>query len=109
MPTVLKLALDAQEYERDLARVIAMTRAAAQKISAEQAQVRVDVSKAVSDLSDLSGKSDMEFQITGKVEAPEIPAAEDQSYTVTGTVNAPEVPKAEDQSYTITGTVDAPE
>ena len=66
MPTILKLALDAEEYKRDLEAVIAETRAAAQALGETQAKLQftVDAEQAKSELSDLPQVKDQQLKVT---------------------------------------------
>ena len=70
MPTVLKLALDAEEYKRELEAVIAETRAAAQSLSETQAklQVKADAEQAKSELSNLPQVQDQQMGVTADAE-----------------------------------------
>ena len=90
MPTILKLALDAEEYKRDLEAVIAETRAAAQALGETQAklQVTADTEQAKSELSDLPQVQDQHLTVTAdteqaKADLSDLPQVQDQQLTIT--------------------------
>lgn len=124
MPTILKLALDAEEYKRDLEAVIAETRAAAQALGETQAklQVTADTEQAKSELSDLPQAQDQHLTVTADTEQAkaDLLSLSDGSdlsevrVTVTGSTNAGEVAaeargaleSVEDRSVSLTVTND---
>ena len=60
MPTILKIGLDAEEYQKTLDQVVAETKAFYEKLDKEK---RVSVKVDQSDKSDLSDVSDKEEEV----------------------------------------------
>ena len=101
MPIVCKISLDAEEYRKTLAQVVA---------ESKQAQA---------DLSDLSDQSDKSFAVTADASVAEtalsgLPQTADQSFAVTADVSAAEaaltsLPGVADQNLTVTADISAAE